>query len=131
MYFFKKTIITRLIDETNTPYMIRWTLFACSLFTIKLHKILISDDDCLHDHPWTFISIILKGGYVEESRTGKKLYGPGSILYRPAHFAHRLEIYQPAWTLVFTSRRVKEWGFFSPAGWIPWFNYTKENACEK
>lgn len=46
-------------------YLKRWTLFECKLFSLKIHKILLTDDECLHDHPWNFISIILKGGYVE------------------------------------------------------------------
>lgn len=141
MYLFKKSIITRMgITNQPEPYLIRWTI----LFTIKLHHIIASDDDCMHDHPWTFISLILWGGYVEESpdengdhinpSTGeisrKTLYHPGCILYRPASFIHRLEVYPRALTLVVTFKRVKEWGFFTRRGFIPWFNYQKQSHCD-
>jgi hypothetical protein len=37
---------------------------------VKLHHILRSDDDRdLHDHPWSFLSIVLKGGYWEHTPT--------------------------------------------------------------
>lgn len=140
--FFAKRTITRKTSGEKIPYMIRWNLFECPLFSIKLHKIMVSDDACLHDHPWTFISIILKGGYVEESwthtnnsnnhvrRIGKKLYGPGSILFRPSYYAHRLDIYQPAWTLVITFRKTRQWGFFTKDGWVPGDGEDKELRCE-
>jgi hypothetical protein len=130
MKLFRKKIITRKSDTGKEPYMIRWNIFQCHWFSIKIHRILLSDDDCMHDHPWTFISFILKGGYVEETPgAAKKLYGPGSVLYRPAKFIHRLEIFQPAVTLVINFRKTKSWGFFTPKGFVEWFNYTK-NHCE-
>jgi hypothetical protein len=101
--FFKKTIIER---DDGIAYLIRVTLISIGKwFSIKLHNILQSDDACLHDHPWPFISIILRGGYYEWAYiTGKEIpvdiepndadyqlapdgrwlkrtwYGPGSVL---------------------------------------------------
>jgi hypothetical protein len=150
-FFKKKKIIER---DDGAHYMYRWNLFECKWFSIKLHKIMLSDYDCLHDHPWPFISIILKGGYVEhrqikkmreivtDPNTGKKwsniyddvvtkrIYHPGNILYRPANSIHKLEIYQSAWTLVFTFKKTREWGFWTPKGWVHWRKYiNSENAC--
>lgn len=51
----------------GSDYMIRWYIFNSRNFSVKLHNILKSDHDCVHDHPWDFISIILKGGYIEHS----------------------------------------------------------------
>lgn len=141
MRLFKKTVITR---EDGIPYLIRYTLFNLGFISLKLHHILQSDDDCLHDHPWTFLSIILKSGYREHRFTGDHLsaaqnitqyndYGPGCILYRPAHFAHRLELKpgKTAWTLVFTFKRVREWGFFTRKGWVAHYNYNSTGGCEQ
>lgn len=146
MKFFKKKVITR---EDKKPYLIRYSLFSCRFFSVKIHKILLSDYDCHHDHPWAFISLILRGGYVEHSTRKVKyvpcapfymwevrevkvsrLYGPGSILYRPAEFTHKLEIHQPAWTFVITFKKVREWGFHTPKGWVKWFRYNATNKCE-
>jgi hypothetical protein len=130
----KKTIITR---GDGKPYLVRYTLFTCKWFSVKVHNILSSDDVCLHDHPWAFISIILKGGYEEQSRPTdpwaamaldagdvvSKRYGPGTVLYRKAQWAHRLVLTKPAWTLVITFKKTRMWGFFTPKGWLPWFKY--------
>lgn len=117
MILFHKTIIYRLGDKEKKPYLIRWAFFDRFIISLKIHKFLISDDDCLHDHPWSFISIILKGGYnevrpkvqvgmdimnpgdmwVKEDSTWMagllyRIRQPGSIVYRPAKTIHRVEL---------------------------------------
>lgn len=130
-YFFKKTTLRIRDGKTNPIYLIRYSLFTCPWFAIKLHRILISDDDCLHDHPWSFISVVLKGGCVEHTPKGKRLFGAGSILYRPTPSIHKLEIFQPATTLVITFKRKRLWGFYTPSGWKPWYEYIRSGQkCE-
>ena len=151
---FKKRVIER---DKGVPYLMRWNLLGLgkdsSLFSIKVHKIIRSDDECLHDHPWAFVSIILKGGY-EEFRfidqdenisklsnakwepkmmrwvTGK-IYKPGQILYRKAEYAHRLVVLPdtPCWTLVFTFKKFRNWGFFTNKGWKWYRHYNKHTDC--
>lgn len=90
---------------------------------VRLHHILRSDDDRhFHDHPWWFLTIILRGGYWEikpvyhegiytgESRTW---YGRGSIRFCRATTWHRLEIPEgvDTWTLFTTGRWRQKWGF--------------------
>lgn len=123
---FRKLILRVRISEENSPvYLIRYSLFSTPWFAVKLHKIMLSDDDCMHDHPWSFVSIILKGGYVEHTPKGKRLYGAGSILWRPVPSIHKLEIFQPATTLVITFRKVRTWGFYTPTGFTEWFNFIR------
>lgn len=126
---FSKKVITRLTSNDEKPYLIRYSIFSCKWFAIKIHKILISDDDCLHDHPWAFITFILKGGYVEHTTKGSKVYGRFSLLYRHLYHKHRLEIHQPAWTLVVTFKKKKSWGFFTKNGWVEWFKYRSTGGC--
>lgn len=148
MKLFKKTVITRMGIKGDEPYLIRWSLVTTPWFTVKLHKILLSDDDCIHDHPWNYLSIILKGGYTEirrfkdlpeEMRLWVDLpedaeicrwFGAGSILWRPAPGPHRLALDKPVWTLVLTSGKKREWGFYTKNGWIPWFKHSPQNSCE-
>lgn len=128
MKLYKKKVIYR---DDNRPYLIRYTLFTCRWFSVKIHNILLSDYDCLHDHPWAFTTLILKGGYVENTPGGKQhLYGAGTMLYRPAQFKHSLTIYQPTWTFVVTFKKVREWGFWTRQGWVKWFNYSSDSSCE-
>lgn len=152
----KKQIIRH---EDGTPYMIRRAINT-PLFGIKLHHILLSDEDrdC-HDHPWSFLSIILWGGYWEHmpveqawhrcrttlyaggyevvgeghSETARKWFGPGSVLWRPLPSTHRLELPagRTAWSLVLTGPKRREWGFHTICGWIPWTQYwqRKREGC--
>lgn len=128
--FKKKTL--RVKDNANEPpYLIRYSLFSCRWFAVKLHRILISDEDCMHDHPWSFISIVLSGGYIEHTPKGARLYGAGSILYRKAPAIHRLQIYQPATTLVITFKKFRRWGFYTSKGWVENDNYIRRGqTCE-
>lgn len=134
---FKKHIYN--ID--GTLYLTRYTLLRLPFLRIRIHHIWTSDDWCLHDHPWHFMSIILKGGYTEvtegeekmwfRNRWGpfwlpkeiriKKYYWPGSVLFRPATFKHRIELSQidignghsvpiPAWSLLFMIPTKRDWG---------------------
>lgn len=150
MRFYKKTIIYR---EDGKPYLIRYSLFSCHWFAVKIHHIMLSDYDCLHDHPWNFISIILKGGYTEIRKrfvAGWKeddfgngnlfighenystLYKPGSVLYRKATDAHALYLPEgkTAWTFVITFKKTRPWGFHTLTGWVPWRKYDTKQNCE-
>lgn len=56
-------------------YLVRYTLLWLPFLKIRLHHILLSDTECPHDHPWDFVSIILKGGYREQLERGD----PGGV----------------------------------------------------
>lgn len=103
---------------------------------IYLHKFYRGDQDRHpHDHPWGFTSLILKGGYHEETPCGcswggcvkLKWYRPLSLLRRPATWRHRVVIAEghTAWTLVFTGPKERSWGFFTEKGFCPWRSYSK------
>lgn len=63
--FWSKERITR---EDGADYLNRITIIGIGKwFSIKFHNVVQSDDACLHCHPWSFISIILKGGYWEHT----------------------------------------------------------------
>jgi len=128
---FSKTIC----DEAGQPYLRRFYIFECRWGNVYLHQILRSDGDRdLHDHPWDFTSIILKGGYTEVNRvvfedgTTANLecwWEQGDIIRHRAEDAHRL-ILEPnttTWTLVFTGPKRREWGFHTPSGWLHWVRY--------
>jgi len=53
----------------NEPYLERYYVFLKDRerfpFNVFVHKFLKSDPDDVHDHPWPFATLILKGGYWE------------------------------------------------------------------
>lgn len=122
------------------PYLTRWTLFGerygpPGSRAVFLHRFHRPDPDHLHDHPWPFVSVILAGGYWEHTPavasdpfgpTKRRWYGPGRVLTRPALWAHRVELAhgREAWTLIFRGAEERSWGFFCPAGYMGWKEYT-------
>ena len=61
-------------------------------FNIFIHKILKSDRGDLHDHYWSYFTIILKGGYWETTPNGKFWRRPGYIGFRSADHLHRVDL---------------------------------------
>jgi hypothetical protein len=86
-------------NSCGDPYLIRWSFFDVFGYSLKLHIILRSDDDrTLHDHPWTFLSLMLKGGYWEHTHsivkgeTIRTWIRPWTLRVCRAPYAHRLEL---------------------------------------
>jgi hypothetical protein len=121
-------------DFGQGPLLIRWIILRTPLFGVYLHKLLRSDHDrALHDHPWAFVSIVLKGSYIEISehqRIVRKRFG---VIVRSATWKHRFVIsHPPAWTLVFVGPRIRRWGFWPEGKWCWWRQYNSDLAiCEE
>lgn len=115
----------------QVAYLKRWYVIPRNrVCNIYLHQILRDDDDrALHDHPWPNCSIVLRGGYREvmPGRDGG-LRGvdrrAGSVVFRRPTSAHRLIVGDGfAWTLFLTGPKVRDWGFWCPKGWVPWWRF--------
>lgn len=116
-------------------YLTRWTLLGRrfgpgpKLFLHCFHR--GDAEDYFHDHPWPFWSLILAGGYHEHTPAGRRWCGPLRFLRRPAEWRHRVTL--PAgrrcWTLVWTGTKTRSWGFWCPAGWIPWRQHAANLAA--
>lgn len=87
--------------DDGSVYLNRWHIIPRNRFVnLYLHQFLASDDDrALHDHPWAFLSWILKGQYFEHTpanwdpqETHVKLRKRWSFAYRPADWIHRIEL---------------------------------------
>lgn len=116
----KRVILDR---ESQEPYLTRYYLFLKDRkwfpFNIFLHNFHKSDPDDLHDHPWPFITIILKGGYWEHTPKGKFWRGAGKINWAGSKALHRVEL-EPGvdtWTLFIPGPSVREWGFIDNGVW--------------
>jgi hypothetical protein len=129
----ERFVITR--NWTEVPYLTRWRLVGSdgSSRAAFLHRFHDSDYDEMHDHPWPFVSVILAGGYWEETPgpgwangSGPRVrrwYSPGRVLVRPANWVHRVTIPagRDAWSLVIRGAKVRGWGFWCPrVGFVPW-----------
>ncbi len=118
-------MIVRADRETGkvNDYLKRFYVFKCRLFSIFIHQFWSSDPDHVHDHPWNNLTLILKGGYWEFQADGTNEWRTrGWFTYRRAELFHRLAIGEhtagEAWTLFCHFRRRRDWGFFTPDGWM-------------
>lgn len=128
-----KRVINGECSEIPGPLLTRYYLIGSmtSKYAIYLHHLHRSDHKIMHDHPWPFISIILKGEYVEHTPIGFRKYKRFSILKRSANWIHRLEMDKPCWTLVIRFKKEKTWGFFTDKGFINWKDYKYEGPCSE
>ena len=118
-------------------YLERLRVVSCHWFGLYVHWFHASDDDCLHDHPWPFLTFIVRGGYWEhtpgrDDSTLRQWHPPFSIRVCPARWLHRVEI-DPARkpvTVVLRGRQGRSWGFKTRTGWIPWPEYKSQKRLE-
>jgi len=91
----------------------RYALFKSRWVNIYLHQLYAPSwhPEC-HDHPWGFLTILLRNGYLERIGTKDYRRWPGMILWRPATFAHNvITPYGTSWSLIITGPKARDWGF--------------------
>lgn len=141
-----RKILDRLFDHEDLPFGRRWRLAGRKTHPwtvpgwirfpwpfgghVFLHHMERADlDRDLHDHPWSFVSVILKGGYCEYVRSGDAIRPvfnrPGRVVIRGAEHLHRVSFLPSGecWTLVFTGPKRRKWGFQVGALWVPHQTY--------
>ncbi len=100
------------LGNPTCPYLQRWTLEIYNLFSIRLHRWFRGDDErALHDHPWNFYGIVLKGSYTDLTEEGREEMPTGKVFYRDAEHKHTVET-KGCWTLVLTGPVIRKWGFW-------------------
>lgn len=123
-------------------YLFRWHVIPRSKeANVYFHVQTASDPERpLHDHPWDSTSVILAGGYNEiisetpyvcalGSHHLSKHRRPGDVIFRPAYWAHRLILPTSipySMSLFSTGPKVRDWGFWTDFGFIPFNDMTIE-----
>ncbi len=123
-------------------YMARRRIVQTPWFALYLHRFDAPDPGVdLHDHPWWFTSIVLRGGYVEEiapsrdapmlarvaemfprsaQRGVERRWVAGTAHTLPMTHCHRITclLRVPTWTLVIVGPRRRGWGFYESSGFV-------------
>ena len=137
----KRIIMDRV---NNEPYLERYYVFLKERenfpFNIFVHKFLKGDPDDVHDHPWPYATLILKGGYYEWTpefdenniKVGETRHwrGPGHFRICPANSFHRIEL-KPgvtAWTMFMPGAKKRDWGFLVNNRWIQNEQYLRNRS---
>jgi len=129
----KRVILDR---QGNEPYLTRYYLFLKERerfpFNIFLHNFHKGDPDDLHDHPWPYFTLILRGGYWEHTPSGRYWRGPGHFRVCSPNSLHRIEL-EPGvdtWTLFIPGPQKREWGFVEDGTWIQHEQYFERKYKE-
>lgn len=138
--------------ERCPTYLYRWPLFRFAWGKwgkIYLHHFVADDWSLdLHDHPKRFISIGLKGGYIEWTPcticttpcgfNNRSVFSAPWTRSFPATHIHRIEMFRDAsgkaldcWTLVIVLRSVRDWGFWHRGQFIPWRAYVGSDVADE
>jgi hypothetical protein len=129
------------IYKNDAIYLDRLRLVQTPCFGVYLHHIEQPDlDRDPHDHPWSFGSLVLRGGYVERFHPYPNVHRDFHVVTRQwrrwswhrmgTATAHRITSVQPGTvTLVFVGRRRRDWGFHTVAGFVPWRDYLHGQAA--
>lgn len=116
-------------DENNSrEFLKRWRLVQTPWFSIFVHRMQVPDPgNDLHDHPWAFLSLVVKGGYVERVAergvAGEVLRGRGRWSVAGIRLDQRhtvAAVRDPTWTLIVTGPTRRRWGFFVDGEWQDW-----------
>jgi hypothetical protein len=88
----------------------RFTLVKTRWFQVFLHKLQAPNPhpQC-HDHPWSFVAVILRGGYWEYAGGKWARRPPGRVLWRPAEFTHNVVTRGTSWSVIFATRKFRGW----------------------
>lgn len=123
-----------LLDRGNRPFLVRRGIDV-RLFGIYLHEIAAPDPGLdMHDHPWAFASLVIRGGYGERVAQARN---PGQWTWRrwSRWSVHRMrqtdihridDVHPGTLTLVIRGRKTRPWGFYTPDGWVDYRAYDYE-----
>lgn len=127
------------IGNPECPILFRWTLVRVGTKKVMLHRFLPnSRDRDPHDHPWSFVTVVLAGSYLDvnyrdcprgigqcESCRNEERMTRGKVRFRPALHTHQT-VAGPrgCWTLVLTFGGAgRPWGFWRDNSWWTWKEY--------
>lgn len=135
-------------------YLNRWGISHDRIGGVLLHRMDAPDPGIdLHDHPWTFVSIVLWGGYTEHradirnapefatlaeefptcTRGFPVERRPFSIKVMRLDECHTItDLHRRrCWTLVIKGPRRRKWGFYLPSGYMGEAQYDATVRAER
>ena len=125
-------LVKKIVSRKGIVHFKRWSIWSTRWFNIYLHQINEADlDEDMHDHPWSFWSIILWGGYQEQLKDSLVNRRFLHMAYRKKNTPHKiLRLFRRTWTLVVTGPGDRVWGYDTDKGWKDFKTYRKEKHNE-
>lgn len=123
--------------DVDSEYITRLHLLKTPWFAVCLHWINKPDPEpYLHDHPVTFLSVILRGGYSEFRWTPRdgnhqRTHHWFNFIRATQLDQHTISSVEPGTlTLCFMGPKIRDWGFFTGGGWVYWKDYYARKRAE-
>ncbi len=129
----KKKTFYGLLGRYLTVYTLLKLKHGSSALSFCIHNFHRGDEDpALHDHPFSFYSLVLIGGYKEFNEDGDFIIrAPLSFAYRSATHRHRVELLtRHCWTICLKAKANREWGFWQHGNFTPWREYLRAKGLE-
>lgn len=112
----------------GTTYLTRWWIIATPMGGLVLHRMQAPDARItIHDHPFSFASFVLRGGYIERRLRPREMVIDDRRVVRRVnvmrkHDAHSIIrlLRVPTWTLLFVGPQRRTWGFWHEIGGGEW-----------
>lgn len=143
-----------LFHADGSTYMERYVLFETKWLSARVHYIATADiDPHLHDHPWSFISVLLRGGYterrpktiapcfttdvsdvdgIEATDSTHRAVEYNHWAWRHATDRHRIAfVYPDTWSLFIYGPVRQWWGFYTQKGKIHFLDYLTRNSTRR
>lgn len=127
--------------DVDSEYITRLHIVKTPAFALCLHWIHKPDPEpFMHDHPVSFLSIILRGSYTELRRKGTSRVQSGEVIRRsfcnfikasPLDVHSIVAVAPHTVTLCFMGPKTREWGFHTKEGWIGWKAYYARVKSER
>lgn len=125
--------------EDGEIYLRRWWLVKTPVGGVALHRMTAPDArPTLHDHPFSFLSIVLRGGYYERRLDARTMQVSSRWVRRlnlmRKHDAHTIAALGApvVWTLLLIGKHRRTWGFWERV--YPqnreWWHWTKHDAFD-
>ncbi len=108
----------------ESAHIDRLIVLLTPLFSLCVHWLNAPDpEEYYHDHPVSFLSLILRGWYAEVRPNGYHV----RRWFNLVHARDRHSVVEVASggavTICLMGPRVQTWGFFTPIGFMPWSEY--------
>jgi hypothetical protein len=121
-------LIKEIRSKEGKLHFRRWQILKTPWFSIYIHGIYAPDQDKhLHNHPWDYKSLVLKGSYIEETNNGVNLLKFGSVTSRNGEDYHKIKtlLTNSVYTLFIVSPAKRTWGYQVDGKWMHNEEYRK------
>ncbi|MEO6305470.1 MAG: hypothetical protein ABIP51_20070 [Bacteroidia bacterium] len=124
----KYFLVKEIKSKEGIVHFRRWRILSTPLLKIYFHGIYMADEDAhLHNHPWNYWSVSVKGRFIEKTSNGFKYVPPFKIIKRKAEQFHSINLLltKKVFTFFVAFGKKRDWGYDVNGTWVDHITYRK------